>query len=444
MSLPPGPKAPPFYLLIRYLFRPDRFFADGFIKYGINFSAQFSGLGKFVFLGDPVAIRDVFLGDPEVLRTGEANSFAADTLGTNSILTLDGEEHEKQRQALTPPFNARNLNSLLPIMQELCDREIDCWQPGNPVNLEDACREISLLAILRLIFGTQQGPELDELAGKLRKLTRLLSHPLAFAAPIIPKVFTRSTTKLLTSIDESLFHLIDQKRVQANEKKDLLSTVLTMRHQSGQPLGNREIRDHLFTMLLAGHDTTAIALAWAINDILAHPQELDLINSELNEVLGSGAINEENLPRLHRLDAAIKESLRLHPLVDYCVRYLKAPFEANGVTYPAGITLAPCALLLHMNPEIYPQPDAFKPSRFYKKRPDNYEWIPFGGGKRRCLGMKFALFEMRIVLASILRRVCFETPKIKSPPVQRRGLFLAPANRAALTPLKINSSKTQE
>ena len=442
MSLPPGPRTPAFYNLLHYMYRPDSFFAQARAKYGVNFSADLAGLGRFVFLGEPAAIRDVFLGDPEVLRTGEANAFAVDTLGPNSVLTLDGEEHARQRKALTPPFLARHINRHVPTLRDICQQEIGRWQVGVPVKLENACREMSLQAILRLVFGMQQGSELDELAVLLRKITHLLSHPMAFAAPLLPSFLTRPIKRLQQSIDDALYRLIEAKRASASEtQEDMLANALTMRDAAGKPLSNQALRDHLFTLLMAGHDTTAIAIAWALGDILSHPNVLARLHAELDEVVGDDELCLEHFKDMPYLDAAIEESLRLRPLVDYSVRYLKAPFSADGITYPAGITLAPCTLLVHMRADIYPEPETFNPERFLARRPDPYAWIPFGGGRRRCLGMKFALLEMRVVLATVLQQVRFAPQDTWRPRMQRRGLFLAPSDRASFMPIAIKPGR---
>jgi cytochrome P450 len=441
--LPPGPAGPALWNLLHYMLRPEHFFRRARERWGSTFSARFTGLGTFVFLGDPAAIKDVFKGDPEVLRTGEANAFAAPTLGPGSILTLDGEEHARQRRALAPLFLGERMKAHLPVMRQLCLDEISRWREGTPVALEESCREITLQAILRLVFGMKQDARLDALAALVRRVMHLLGDPLAFLAPALPERLARFTqvaevARLQKDIDEALLKLAEARRAEGDTRADFLGGLLEMRHPSGEPLSARELRDHLYTALLAGHDTTAIALAWAFGDILDRPEVLARIRTELQEVVGPAELAVEHLDRLVYLDAVIKESLRLHPLVDFSVRLLKAPFTAAGVTYPAGVTLAPCTLLAHMRAENFPEPEAFRPERFLSGRPDPHAYIPFGGGVRRCLGMAFALFEMRVVLATMLHRVTFAPQPGRNARIQRRGLFLAPSDRATFTPTSLS------
>ncbi len=414
MPLPPGPGGPGIYQLARWILRPAEFFESARRRHGLAFTARFPRLGTFVFLGDPAAIRDVFHGDPAVLRTGEANAFAAETVGRGSVLVLDGEEHARERRALAPPLHGEALLAHEPRLREAAHEEIGRWRPGVPVALEDACREIALQALLRAVFGLGPGPEREALAGPIRRMVRRLSHPLSFAAPLIPAWMKAGTERELAADRAELRAAFD--RVLAGP--GAFAEALRRAHPGDPERG----KDHLQTMVLAGHDTTAIALAWALGEILPRP----------------GLVAELRAERGPKLESAIQESLRLRPLVDYSVRRLAAPFTAGGVEYPAGITLAPCTLLAHRNPAAFEAPEEFRPGRFLEKRPDPNAWIPFGGGTRRCLGMSFALLELRVVIEAVLDRVEFEPRRAPPPRVARRGLFLAPSDRATFTPRRIS------
>ncbi len=418
---------------------PYDFFVGGLTRHGPNFTADLAGLGRFVFIGDAATLRDVFQGDPEILRTGEANRFAASMLGQSSVLTLDGEPHAQARRALIPPLHGEHLHAHAATVRELTEAEVDRWRPGEPVAIEDVCREITLQAILRVAFGLSEAAAREPVADLMRQLMAQLAHPLAFFAPLIPRWLqgsaSREVFRLQALLDEATFALVAARRAEGPRAggKDVLSVLLELRHPGGEPLSDREIRDHLFTMLVAGHDTTAIAMAWAVGDLVTRPTLLERVTAEL----AGAAIEPEALERLEHFDAAIRESLRIHPLVDFGVRLLARPFEAGGVTYPAGVTLAPCTLLAHYNPKNFDAPHEFRPERFVGARPDPDVWIPFGGGRRRCLGMNFALFEMRIMLAVMLRRVRFAARAEWPPRMARRGLFLAPADRATFTPSSV-------
>lgn len=425
----PGPRAPAAWNLLRYARNPAGFFAHGLRRHGPVFQATFAGMGTFVFLGDPGAIRDVFHGDPEVLRTGEANAFAAGVLGRRSILLLDGEEHARVRRALAPPFHGSRLAAYAPVLRDVAEAEMSRWRPGETVTLEDACREMALQAILRFVFGP--GPA-EDLAEPFRRLVRVLSSPLAFAAAAVPRWLrpltpARRVDRALADLDAAVHARL---ATAAAPEGTLLAVLRTLRGPAGEPPGPQDLRDHVVSLVLAGHDTTSIALAWAFGHIHSRPDVLSRILEEVRAPDADEAALEDG--RQPWLNAAIRESLRLRPLVDYCVRRLRAPFTAAGTTYPAGVTLAPCMLLLHHRPDLYPDPHAFRPERFLDRRPDPDLWIPFGGGVRRCLGMDLALLEMRVLITTILRRVSFAPRPGWEPAVARRGLFLAPADRARL------------
>ena len=454
MSIPPGPRGPALLTLSRYVLRPEPFFRRGRERYGLNFSADLAGLGRFVFLGEPAALKDVFLGDPAILRTGEANAFAVHALGERSLLTLDGEDHARARRTLIPPLHGEHLERHGELVAALTHAEVDRWRAGEPLALENAAREIALQVILRVVFGLGRGPQTEALAGAVREVMRLFANPLAFMAHLVPRTMLRPTPwgrlrPLLAEVDRGLFRLINARRVELEASPsegagEVLATLIRARDAQGAPLSDPEIRDHLFTILLAGHDTSAIALAWVFSDLLPRPELCERVRAELEAVSGSGPLGSGEVRQLRFLDALIKESLRLRPLVDFSVRRLAAPFEAGGVRYPAGITLAPCSLLAHFNPAVFPEPETFRPERFLEERPDPYTWIPFGGGQRRCLGMNFALFELRTVLATILRRVRFAPREPRRVEFQRRGLFLAPSDRATFSPSEIVPARPQE
>jgi cytochrome P450 family 135 len=455
MSIPPGPRGPALLTLSRYVLRPEAFFRRGRERYGLNFSADLAGLGRFVFLGEPTALKDVFLGDPAILRTGEANAFVAHAVGERSLLTLDGEAHAHARRILIPPLHGEHLEPHGELVAALTHAEVDRWQVGVPLRLEDACREVALQVILRVVFGLARGPETQALASTVREVMRLLSNPLAFMAHLVPRALLKPTPwgrlrPLLAEVDAGIFRLIAARRAELEGappeqgRGEVLATLIRARDPRGEPLADQEIRDHLFTLLLAGHDTSAIALGWAFSDLLPRPELCERVRSELSAVGGGGPLGPAEVRQLRFLDALIKESLRLRPLVDFSVRRLAAPFEAGGVRYPAGVTLAPCTYLAHFNPEVFPEPEEFRPERFLDERPDPYTWIPFGGGQRRCLGMNFALFELRVVLATVLQRVRFAPRGPTRVEFQRRGLFLAPSDRATFVPTEITPAPRRE
>jgi cytochrome P450 len=236
------------------------------------------------------------------------------------------------------------------------------------------------------------------------------------------------------ALNESLYALIHARRAVPAEARgeDVLAELLAAAHEDGRPLADAEIRDALVTLILAGHDTTAVALAWALEQIVPRLDVVGRISDELRAVAGGALPGAEHLPRLDYLDAAIRESLRVRTILPFVVRLTKRPFTAAGREYPAGIVLCPCNHLVHRRADLYPEPEAFRPERFLARRYAGHEWFPFGGGNRTCLGMAFALYEMKAVLATLFARLRLSRPPgSRSAPV-RRGLSLAPHDGAVM------------
>jgi len=420
-ALPAGPKSPSLWQLGRYVLRTYEFFDRCRARFGAPFTCSFAGFGKFVFLEDPEAIKDVFTGPAEVLHSGEANAFMAETLGKNSLLVLDDDEHWRQRKPQLAPFAGERMKAHAEVMREATLERMQTWRPGARIRLEDECREITLQIILRTIFGSRD----ERFAKKLRELMAELDHPLGLLAGFVPKFVRpltpwRRITRLLGAIDADIYALIRERRSDPAGATDVLSSLLPLAHEDRTPLTDTELRDHLFTLLIAGHDTTAVALAWMFELLLRD-----------REALASAA--DERY-----LEAAIHESMRLRPVVPFVARLLKRDFVAGGREYPAGVSLCPCMLLAHRNPESYPEPLRFRPERFVGKQPDPYRWFPFGGGRRRCLGQMFALFEMKIVIATILEHARLELVDATELRMRRKGILLAPASR---TPAIVESAR---
>ena len=434
--LPPGPRTPGFYNVLQNTLRPIEFYRGCRRRYGDRFTVRLAGYGTFVFLSDPRAIEDIFKGDPDSLHSGEANAFLSDTLGPNSLLVLDGAEHRRQRQPQAPPFLGEKMRTHTRVASRVTETVIANWTPGRTLTIEQEMREITLAVILESVFGvTGDDPVLKKLEEQTRELLLASSHPLALVGALLPLWLQklapqwRRIHRDLAEFTVTMNELLPARRASAAERDDILSILLRMKHEDDSPLSKRELRDHLITLLLAGYDTTAVSLAWAFRMIYSHPDVLEKIRAELRDAFPSGEIDADGLEKLSYLDAAIKESLRLHPIVPFVVRRLTRPFSAGGILYPAGVILAPSILLAHTRPEEYPEPERFKPERFLDRKLNPYAWLPFGGGTRRCLGMFFALFEMRVVLATALSRVNL---RLVSPNAgyRRRGFLIAPADGA--------------
>ena len=318
--------------------------------------------------------------------------------------------------------------------------EVRDWRAGEPFAVMPAMQRITLRVILRTGLGLAAGPELDIFD---RKVKVFLANGRQRHALVLMKLvpihrLSRSRWvplfRQMNDLNDSLFALIAARRrgdsPPANE--NVLDDLLAATHEDGTPLDDREVRDAIITILIAGHDTTALALAWALAEIVPRPEVVDLLAGELRRVTGGGPPEAEQLPALEYLDAAIRESMRLRPVVPFVVRLTKRPFAVGGREYPAGVVLCPCSYLVHRREDLYPDPDRFRPERFLERKFGPHEWFPFGGGNRVCLGMPFALYEMKVLLATLFSQVRLERPAGARSRARRYGLVLGPDDGARM------------
>ena len=434
LTLPPGPRSPAAVQLSHWLRRPFAFMDACAARFGDTFTVRFAGFGTLVFFSNPEDLRAIFTGDPDLLHSGEANSALSDILGRHSVLTLDGAEHLRQRKLLLPPFQGERMQAYAAVMRDATLRAIDAWPVGEPFALHPFMQSITLEVILKAVFGVDEGAGKSRLTAALARLLATIGSPYSLLIPAVLSAFGRTardwaTRKLTRETDEALYAEIAARRAASGgpERHDILSMLLRARHEDGQPMSDHELRDELMTLLVAGHETTATALAWTFQLVLAHPEVRAKIEAELEAAGVAPPIDAARLAHLDGLDAAVKESLRLRPILPIVVRLTKGPVTINGRTFPAGVRLAPCIYLTQRRPELYPDPEVFRPERFAGKKPDPYGWIPFGGGIRRCIGISFALLEMRVVVASVLASVRLRLAPGPGPVVRRRGITLAPS-----------------
>ena len=345
-------------------------------------------------------------------------------VGANSVLLLDEDAHREQRRLLMPPFRGNHLAAYAETMAAVAQAEIARWPRGKPVRLHARMQALTLEVILRAVFGLGEGERLDQLRAELVRTLTMLSGVAAQALLALGPRRARAalTRKLFSNIDHLLYAEIDERRRvdRLDDRGDVLSILLQARHEDDRPMSDVEIRDELVTLLVAGHETTATALAWVVERLARHPDH----QARSTEEIHAGE---------HQFcDAVVKETLRLRPVLSLVARRLKAPMEIGGVQLPAGVTVAPSIYLMHRRPDIYPDPKQFRPKRFLEQRAGTYTWIPFGGGVRRCLGAAFAEYEMRVVLSTLFGS-CTVQPINRPPePVRRRGITHVPGRGATV------------
>jgi cytochrome P450 len=432
MALPPGPRLPRVAQTLGWVSRPGPWLERLRERYGDAFTLRIAHEGTWVMLSDPEAVKQVFTGDPRVLHAGEANAILRPLLGPSSVLLLDGAEHMAQRKLMLPAFHGERMQAYAALIGEIAEREVASWPAGTPIAIRPRMQALTLEVVMRAIFGSRDERLRDALAAMLEWTmdpAKLL--PVILAGPDRAErlnLFGRP----MRPVDELLLAEIERRRIAAEPGDDVLSMLLEARHDEhgaeegsaaggGSPMAAREIRDELLTLLVAGHETTATALSWALERLARHPAAWERLRDERDAPDGGEDY----------LDAVVKETLRLRPVLPIVLRKLQAPMEIGGWELPAGVSVAPCISLVHRRADVYPDPHAFRPERFLERPAGTYTWIPFGGGVRRCLGASFALFEMRTVLRAVaagVERLRPDTPA--SEPVSRRAITLVPARDA--------------
>jgi cytochrome P450 len=345
------------------------------------------------------------------MHAGKVNRILRVLLGDSSVLLLDDDEHMRHRKLLMPSFHGERMRLYGETMAEITRDVMSSWPEDRVFSLHPHTQEITLQIILRTVFGAALGAQLDELNRRIKRLLAAAEYRFAFPAIIYlstrPQLETQRPWVWLLSArnatDALLYRQIAERRrdLSSNAGTDVLAMLMQARDEAGEPMSDRELRDELMTALAAGHETTATALAWAVERILLHPPVYQRLRDELDAAGGIDA-TPDKIAALPYLDATIKEVLRLRPVVPAVGRYLQKPMTIGGYDLPKGTAVGACIYLAHRNPDVYPEPEAFRPERFLGVPTDPVSWLPFGGGIRRCIGAQFALYEMKIVLATIL------------------------------------------
>jgi len=318
------------------------------------------------------------------------------------------------------------------VMREITDRVIESWPVRRPFPLQPQMQRITLEVILRTVFGIDEDADLVRLRDRLTELLSLGTNPLTLIpwlqGVLGPLTGRRRMMQLMHEVDEILFAQITQRRAAGGAgREDVLAMLIEARDEAGQPMSDVELRDEMITLLVAGHETTATSLAWAFHLILQHPHVLEKLRAELRQVIGSGPVAPQHVAKLEYLDATIKETQRLNPILPLVGRQLHEPMRIGGRDLSAGVVAAPCIYLTHRRPDLWPNPERFDPDHFLGRRPSPYEFFPFGGGVRHCLGAAFAIYEMKLVLAQVLSRVVLRPAPGHTVRVVRRGITFAPS-----------------
>ena len=392
-------------------------------RFGDTFQLRIAHQGTWVVLADPHDVERVFKGDPDVLHAGEGNQILEAVLGSRSVLLLDGPGHLEQRKLMLPAFHGDRMARYGELMAEVAIEEIERWPRAEVQRLRPRMQALTLEIILRAVLGVTDRHRRDELRVALRRLLTMLTDPryaslfIALGPKRLPHFppFRRDMDR----VDRLLYAEIAARRdSDVTQRQDIMSLLVAARHDDGSPMSERELRDELLTLLVAGHETTSNALAWACERLARHPDKLRRLADE-----------SRTDSRVY-VRAVVQETLRLRPVISIVQRVLKAPMRVAGYDLPAGMIVTPSIYLMHRRAEIYPDPERFEPERFLSRPPGTYTWIPFGGGVRRCLGAAFAQFEMETVLRELATRILIAPTRPEAEPVLRRAVTETPRHGA--------------
>jgi cytochrome P450 len=422
-ELPPGPRLPRTLQTIGWWSRTIPFLERARERYGKRFTMRLLQSPPFVHHSEPEHLKEIFTAPPEVLHPGEGAKVLEPVVGANSVILLDERPHLSQRKLMLPAFHGEKMQRLEGLMEEVTRRETAGWPRGEAVELHPRLQMLTLEIILRAVFGLDDGARLDALRERLSRILRFGSRPSSLL-PVLQRGKTwREFEQRRAEADALIYETIDERRANGGGD-DVLAMLLDARHEDGSPMSPVELRDELMTLLVAGHETTASELAWAFERLTRTPEVL----ARLTEAIDAGDDDAY-------LTATVHETLRRRPVLPNAApRLVMEPVEIGGWHYEPGVCLLADAYLLHHDPDIYPDPYAFRPERFLDEQPGTYTWIPFGGGRRRCLGASFAILEMKIVLRELLAENELAPATPEDEGARRRSITLSPkaGSRAVL------------
>jgi cytochrome P450 len=425
-ALPPGPRLPALLQTLVWALAPTWLMDRCARRLGEAFTLTFwpSGM-QLVLISDPEAVKTVFTAPPEVAPSAAGNSPVAPVMGPSSVIVLTGPEHLRQRKLLLPPFHGERMREYEQVIVEATRRDLAGWELGTPMRLQERTRRITLEVILRAVFGVE-AERMDPLRRAIGDLLEPMHTLRLLRVALSGRTFERppgAIGRALDRLDALIYEEIARRRAERDleQRTDILSLLLLARDEDGAEMTDAELRDELVTLLLAGHETTATAVAWAVERLVRHPAKLRRLLQELDEDAGD-----------EYMTAVVNETLRVRPVVPIVVRMLTRQLRVGDYELPAGTRVVASIYLTNRNPRSYEQPREFRPERFLGSAPETFSWIPFGGGIRRCIGASFALLEMKLILRTVLAELEPSLPAGErrwrgGEWIRRRAITLVPA-----------------
>jgi cytochrome P450 len=437
-GIPPGPRLPAFAQTLAWAVAPTWLMDRCARALGESFTLTFTPSGmQLVLISDPQAVKTLFTAPPDVAPSAAGNSPVRPVMGERSVLILTGAEHLRQRKLLLPPFHGERMREYEQTIVQATRAELQSWPLGEPMRLQERTRAITLEVILRAVFGVE-AERMDALRDAIDALLAPMNSMRVVWLALRRMSLERPTGAIgraLDRLDETIYAELARRRVQADlaERTDILSLLMQARDEDGQPMTDDELRDELVTLLLAGHETTATSVAWAIERLVRAPEKLARLVAEIDAGVEQGGERYAN--------AVVNETLRVRPVVPVVARVLTEDLELGGYRMPAGTRVMPSIYLTNRNARVYEDPAEFRPERFLENAPDTFAWIPFGGGIRRCIGASFAQLEMKLMLRTMLSELEPSLPAGRWPSLgrsrrgggewnKRRAITLVPARGA--------------
>jgi len=449
--LPPGPNEPALVQLFRQARDPIGFFEDCRRRFGDVYTTRLPGMPASVTFALPEAAKEIFANPGDTMWAGEANEPIEFLVGRHALVRLDGQKHKRERKLMMPAVHGDRMAAYGRQMKTITDEVIVALHPGSVIDVQEAMQEVTLRVILETVFGLPPSEKQNRLRAVLVDFTTHSVRPVVTMAAILSggdrfrnflaRRWARAADSMgglanwlpwarvaraARSLDEFLYREIAERRTMAAGRTDVMSMLIQAVDEEGRGLSDEELRDEMMVLLFGGHETTATTLSWSVALCLKHPESLAAVREEYDRVFAHG-FDASRVSELKYADAVGKEALRLYPVAPAVARRLKQPLTIAGHSLPEGVLVSPSIYHIQRDPNVWPDPLRFDPARFIDKKPRPSEWLPFGGGVRTCLGMAFALFEMRIVLSTVLRRANLRLLG-EIPRLSQRGILLGPAS----------------
>ena len=443
MKLPDSPQIPALLQTLQIIAQPTQFLQSCAQQYGDTFTLRVLGPKSppVVFFSRPDDLETIFTTDARQFEFGKITYVFQPLTGPQSLIMQDGKRHQRLRQLLMPPLHGKRLPTYGQLIREITEDTISNWSVGQTLAIREFMSDISLQVILRVVFGLNPGPRYQQFKHLIEPFLEKVTSPLYSVQFFWPSLQQNwgswspwgQFLHQQQQIDGLIYaEMADRRRQSPGE--DILSLLMMAQDEQGDCLTDQELRDQLITVLLLGHETTASALAWAFYWIHRYPEMSDRLTQEL-QGLGENP-DPLAVTQLPYLSAVCQEALRIHPIALIAQpRLVKESFEINEYCYDPGTILVPCIHLAHRRSDVYPEPETFQPERFLNRKFSPYEYFPFGGGNRSCIGMALSLFEMKLILATVLSH--YQLTLCDNKPVRpvRRGITIVPSSNFRLSVL---------